>query len=149
MASERSVRHTVAAEMNATTPATISCRANSAQLQRDSGTPLVAGNSQASALISAFTEGGKDPGPAHGVPPHRSERNAAHTLSPQGPVESHECSYAVDDLAADVEIRTRTLKHVTQLPMRRGKSWPGGTPRQRPSASLRVGYQKKLLTSWR
>ena len=64
MASDRSVRQIVAAEMNATTPRMISSRASSAQLQRDSGTPVVAGSSQANALISAFTEGGKDPGPS-------------------------------------------------------------------------------------
>jgi hypothetical protein len=49
--------------MNVTTLRIISSPANSAQLQRDSGTPVVAGNSQAKALISALTEGGKDPGP--------------------------------------------------------------------------------------
>src|SRR5579859_1278537 len=64
MASDRSVRHTVAAEMNATTPRRISSRASSAQLHRDSGTPVVAGRSHANALISAFTEGGKDSGPS-------------------------------------------------------------------------------------
>src|SRR5262249_37043050 len=64
MASDRSVRHTVAAEINATTPRMISSRASSAQLQRDSGTPLVAGSSHANALISTLTEGGKDSGPA-------------------------------------------------------------------------------------
>src|SRR5262245_23230802 len=68
MASHRNTRHTVAAEIKATTPATISWRASSAQLQRDSGTPLVAGSSQARALISACTEGGKDPGPARALP---------------------------------------------------------------------------------
>jgi hypothetical protein len=56
MASDRSVRHTVAAEMNATTPRVISWLASSAQLQRDNGTPLVAGSSHAKALISVFTE---------------------------------------------------------------------------------------------
>ena len=50
--------------MNATTPRMISSLASSAQLHRDSGTSQVAGSSQASALISAFTEGGKDPGPS-------------------------------------------------------------------------------------
>jgi hypothetical protein len=64
MASDRSIRHTVAADMKATTLRMISSLASSAQLQRDNGTPLVAGSSQANALISAFTEGGKDPGPA-------------------------------------------------------------------------------------
>ncbi len=64
MASDRNVRQIVAAEINATTPRRISSRASSEQLQRDSGTPVVAGSSHANALISAFTEGGKDPGPA-------------------------------------------------------------------------------------
>lgn len=62
MASSRKIRQTVAAEMNATTPLRMSCLANSAQLQRDSGAPLVTGNSQASALSSAPTEGGKTRG---------------------------------------------------------------------------------------
>jgi hypothetical protein len=62
MASHRSVRQIVAAEMNATTLRMINSLASSAQLQRDSGTPVVAGSSQASGSISAFTEGGKDPG---------------------------------------------------------------------------------------
>jgi hypothetical protein len=43
--------------MKATTPRTISSLASSAQLQRDRSTLMVAGNSQAMALISAFTEG--------------------------------------------------------------------------------------------
>ena len=47
MASDRSVRQIVAAEMNATTPRPINSRASSEQLHRDKGTPLVAGNSQA------------------------------------------------------------------------------------------------------
>src|ERR1700678_3898667 len=63
MASDRNVRQIVAAEMNATTPRVIRPRASSALLPRHSGTPLVAGSSQASALISACPEGGKDPGP--------------------------------------------------------------------------------------
>ena len=63
MASDRNVRQIVAAEMAATTPLIMSSRASSAQLQRDNGTPVVAGSSQAKALISVFTEGGKDPGP--------------------------------------------------------------------------------------
>jgi hypothetical protein len=48
--------------MNATTWRIISSRASSALLHRDNGTPVVAGNSHAKALISALTEGGKDPG---------------------------------------------------------------------------------------
>ncbi len=38
MASDRSVRHTVAADMAATTPPIMSSRANSTQLQRDNAT---------------------------------------------------------------------------------------------------------------
>ena len=57
-----SIRHTVAAEIAATTARLTSSRASSAQLQRDSGTPVVAGSSQASCLTSAMTRGGKGPG---------------------------------------------------------------------------------------
>jgi hypothetical protein len=48
--------------MKATTPLTISSLASSVQLQRDRSTLMVAGNSHAMALISAFTEGGKTRG---------------------------------------------------------------------------------------
>jgi hypothetical protein len=48
-------------EMAATTPRAISWRASSAQLQRDCGTPVVAGNSQANCLTSTTAQGGKDP----------------------------------------------------------------------------------------
>jgi hypothetical protein len=53
------MRHTVAAEMAATTPRAMSSQASSMQLQRDSGTPVVAGSSQASCLVSAATVGPK------------------------------------------------------------------------------------------
>src|ERR1700704_2628511 len=57
MASETKMRQMVAAEMPATTPRTISSRASSAQLQRDRGTPVVAGSSQANCFTSTTTEG--------------------------------------------------------------------------------------------
>jgi hypothetical protein len=59
MASRFRTRHTVAAEIAATTARVTSSRASSAQLHRASGTPVVAGNSQANSLISATTRGGK------------------------------------------------------------------------------------------
>ncbi len=53
MASRSKIRHTVAAEIAATTARATSSRASSAQLQRERGTPVVAGSSQASCLTSA------------------------------------------------------------------------------------------------
>src|SRR6266508_4734597 len=60
MASAISQRQIVAAEMAATTPRRTTSAASSAMLQRDRGTPDVAGSSQASALTSATTLSGKD-----------------------------------------------------------------------------------------
>ena len=67
MASSLSHRHTVLSLMVATTPADRMYRAMSAVLHRDKGTPLVAGNSQASALTCMTTSGGKNPGAPRAV----------------------------------------------------------------------------------
>jgi hypothetical protein len=48
--------------MRATNPHPWACLATSATLKRDSGKPSVAGSSQASALISTTSSGGKSPG---------------------------------------------------------------------------------------
>jgi len=48
--------------MRATSPDCRAYRATSPTLNRDSGKPSVAGNSQASALISTVSSGGKSPG---------------------------------------------------------------------------------------
>jgi len=48
--------------MRATRPERCACRATSATLSRDSSKPKVVGRSQASALISIVSSGGKDPG---------------------------------------------------------------------------------------
>ena len=55
MASLAKVRQTVAAEMKATMPRRTSSRASSVQLQRESGTPVVAGSSHARTFTSATT----------------------------------------------------------------------------------------------
>src|SRR3990170_2310483 len=62
MASSLSQRHTVLSLMVATSPLRSTSRAMSAQLKRDSGRPRVAGNSQAIALTSTTTSGGKSSG---------------------------------------------------------------------------------------
>ena len=67
MASSLSQRHTVLSLMVATKPVERICRAISAVLHRDSGTPVVAGNSQASAFTSITTSGGKNPGPPRAI----------------------------------------------------------------------------------
>jgi hypothetical protein len=57
IASARSVSQMAACQgRGVPRPRRTSCLGNSAELQSDSGTPLVDGNSQTSALISAFTE---------------------------------------------------------------------------------------------
>src|SRR5580765_825006 len=61
MASSCSQRQTVLSLMRATRPERSACRATSATLSRDSGRPRLAGSSQASALISTVSSGGKDP----------------------------------------------------------------------------------------
>ena len=61
IASSCNQRHTVLSLMRATNPERWACRATSATLRRDSGKPSVAGSSQASALISTMSSGGKDP----------------------------------------------------------------------------------------
>src|SRR5215207_9611644 len=60
MASSRSHRQTVVAEILATRPRSIASRATSPALQRLKGTPLVAGNSQARAFTSILAAGGKE-----------------------------------------------------------------------------------------
>ena len=61
IASSCSHRQTVLSLIRATRPERCAYRATSATLSRDSGKPNVAGNSQASALISTVSSGGKDP----------------------------------------------------------------------------------------
>lgn len=63
IASWLSNRHTVVGEIAGTRPRSVTSRANSLQLQRDSGVLLVAGSSQASALTATTVEGGKHRGP--------------------------------------------------------------------------------------
>jgi hypothetical protein len=53
--------------MRATRPDCRACRATSATLNLDSGKPGVAGSSQASALISTVSSGGKGPGTSWAV----------------------------------------------------------------------------------
>src|SRR6187431_77747 len=62
IASSCSHRQTVLALMRATRPECCAYCATSETLSRDSGKPSVAGNSQASALISTVSSGGKSPG---------------------------------------------------------------------------------------
>ena len=61
IASSCSQRHTVLSLMRATSPERSAWRATSAALSRDRGRPSVAGSSQASALISTVSSGGKGP----------------------------------------------------------------------------------------
>ena len=61
IASSCSQRQTVLSLMRATRPARCAWRVTSATLSLDSGTPKVAGSSQAIALISTVSSGGKDP----------------------------------------------------------------------------------------
>ena len=61
IASSCNQRHTVLSLMRATKPERRACRATSATLSLDKGKPNVAGNSQARALISTVSSGGKDP----------------------------------------------------------------------------------------
>ena len=61
MASSCSQRHTVLLLMQATKPVDWACCATSATLSRDSDKPKVAGSSQASALTSTVSSGGKGP----------------------------------------------------------------------------------------
>src|SRR5271169_4851473 len=68
MASSVSIRHTVSGEMASTTWRSTTSRANSTQLHFDNGTPVVAGNSQASAFTSAITRGGKTPRSSRSFP---------------------------------------------------------------------------------
>ena len=74
MASRCSTRHTVAAEIAATTARVTSSRASSAQLHRDNGTPVVAGSSQANSLTSATTRGGKRPGSTRTLPVTKTDQ---------------------------------------------------------------------------
>jgi hypothetical protein len=64
MASWCNQRHTVVSLMRATMPHCCASRTMSAQLKRDSGSPRVAGSSQARALICTTSSGGKSPGAA-------------------------------------------------------------------------------------
>src|ERR671912_610381 len=64
MASSESHRQMVLPEICATTPRAITSRATSSVLQRLKGTQEVAGSSQAMALTSILTSGGKARGPA-------------------------------------------------------------------------------------
>ena len=61
MASSCNQRHTVLSLIRATNPERRACRATSATLQRESGTPTAAGSSHANALISTTSSGGKSP----------------------------------------------------------------------------------------
>src|SRR5258706_16173823 len=63
MASSLSQRHTVLSLMVAASPLRSTSRAMSPQLKRDSGSPRVRGSSQAMALTSTTTSGGKNSGP--------------------------------------------------------------------------------------
>jgi hypothetical protein len=60
MASAESQRQMVVSLMEATSPSAIAARASAGQCQRESGTPVLAGSSQASALMAMMTSGGKD-----------------------------------------------------------------------------------------
>src|SRR6266542_2183658 len=64
MASSVSHRHTVASETLATMPLRMASSRMSGTPRRDSGRPSVPGSSQARALTSTTTPGGKDPGPS-------------------------------------------------------------------------------------
>src|SRR5207253_3924553 len=64
MASSCSQRHTVVSLMRATMPQCCASRTMSPQLKRDSGSPRVAGSSQARALICTTSSGGESPGAA-------------------------------------------------------------------------------------
>lgn|GEM_PF-4837149 len=67
IASSWSQRHTVLSLIDATKPAERTWRAISAVLHLDKGMPVIAGNSQARALTSMSTSGGKKPGPPRAV----------------------------------------------------------------------------------
>jgi hypothetical protein len=67
IASSWSQRHTVLSLIVATNPAERTCRAMSAVLHRDKGIPVVAGSSQARALTSIMTSGGKNSGASRAV----------------------------------------------------------------------------------
>lgn len=54
----------VVSEIEARVPCSMAARRRSGACQRASGTPLVAGNSHASALIATTTSGGEDRGPS-------------------------------------------------------------------------------------
>jgi hypothetical protein len=68
IASSLSQRHTVVPETRQTIPRATASRASSAPDQRDSGRPVWAGSSQASALTSAISAGGKRPRPTRPRP---------------------------------------------------------------------------------
>jgi hypothetical protein len=60
MASAESQRQMVVPLMVATIPSAMAARASSGQCQRERGTPVLTGSSQASALMAMMTSGGKD-----------------------------------------------------------------------------------------
>ena len=98
MASSCNHRHTLLSLIVATLPARRTSRAISAVLKRESGTPSVAGNSQARALTWTTTSGGKSPGTAR-----------ARTLVESGQAFIEEAfAPQADDVAADGE-RGRNL----------------------------------------
>src|SRR5438093_3358281 len=76
MASALSQRHTVLSLIVATMPERCASRTMSAVLRRESGTPSVAGSSQAMAFICTMSSGGKN----RGSPRARSLLQTAHTL---------------------------------------------------------------------
>src|SRR3990172_7975659 len=84
IASSLSQRQMVVSLIEATSPARRTCSASSAVLQRDSGTPKVAGSSQAMALTSTSSSGGKDPGTPRTWPLFQAwESLVEEPLSPQ------------------------------------------------------------------
>jgi hypothetical protein len=71
--------------MLATNPLVRTSRAISAVLQRDRGTPLVAGNSHASALTCTTTSGGENRGTPRSIPiTQTGQPFIEETLAPEG-----------------------------------------------------------------
>jgi hypothetical protein len=120
--------------MKSTTRLTISSLASSAKLQRDRSTPMVAGNSQAMALISAFNRGGKDPGPA---------RSGAVVQAVQ-PLFDETLAPAVNYLRAGIAAG-RDL-HIRRPPVRPiARSWPAAPRRSEPCNNVPDARLSALL----
>src|SRR5713101_4235740 len=87
IASADSHRQMVVPETDATMPCCTAARARSGQCQRASGTPVVAGSSQARALTATTTSGGKRRGPPS--PRQVAEPGQALVAEPFAPLGDH------------------------------------------------------------